>query len=130
NFHGCRAQQRPVDSIETSEGWTRRAALRPFVSRSAELRVQFGVAGLEQPDQRTGRQGGADRLHFREPRAAAEDVEEGGGLARRLLELRVLVENDAPGDGGEEQQDEQNDLPDEAAFENQRKDIDRRRRFG
>ena len=44
--------------------------------RLAQLGGQFGVAGLKQADERTVAERAADRLHFGELVAAAEDVEE------------------------------------------------------
>ena len=52
----------------------------------------------------------ADRLHFRELAALAEDLEERAGVALGAAELPDLVKDDAPGDGGEEEQDEQDAL--------------------
>ena len=77
---------------------------------SAQLRVELGVAGLEQPDERALRQRRADRLHLRELAALAEHAQERGGLALGAPERPDLVEDDAPGDRREEQQDEQNGL--------------------
>ena len=113
-----RTEQRPVDRVEALERWTRRGGglacrHRPF--SCAQLGVQLGIAGLEDPDQRAGRQRRTDSLHFGELRALAEDAEEGRGLLLGAAERPDFVEDDRPGNGAENQQDEQDDLADDAS---------------
>src|SRR5690606_38394977 len=81
DLDGGRPQQGAVDRVEAPEGWTRSPGIRPAVGRSPQLRVQLGVAGLEQGDEGARRERRAHGLHLGEPRAAAEDVEEGGALS-------------------------------------------------
>ena len=76
----------------------------------AQLRVELGVAGLEDADERTLRDARADRLHLGELGALAEHLEKRPRVALGAAVLPDLVENDAPGDGGEEEQDEEDAL--------------------
>ena len=104
-----RAQQRAVDGIEASQGWTSggsRRLCRVARGRLTHLRIQLGVAGLEETDERALLERRTDGLHFRELAALAEDVEEDRRVPRRAAVLHDLVERDPPADRREEKQDE------------------------
>ena len=82
--------------LRVGRAGSRRPAWPASASVRAQLRVQLGIAGLEQPDQRAGRQRRADRLHLGELAALAEDAEEGRGLALGAPERPDLVKDDRP----------------------------------
>ena len=73
-----------------------------------QLRVELRVAGLEHPHQWAVGERATDRLHFRELRAAPEDVEKTRRLLLESTELPQLVEHNAPGANGKEYEDEEN----------------------
>src|SRR5262245_25026381 len=89
-----RAQERPIDSLEASQGWTSAAFGWPVFGLRPHLRRQFCVTRLKEPDERTRGQRRATGLHFREPRTLAEDREKNRVLFRRAREMARLVHND------------------------------------
>ncbi len=112
-FDRRRAQQCPVDGVEALECRTSGGAGRldgVAALAGAQLCVQLRVSRLKKADERTVRQRRAHRLHFRELAALAKDAQERGGLPPRAVVDPRLVEDDAPGDRREDQQDQEHDL--------------------
>ena len=101
HLHRRRAKQRPVDRVEALEGWT--SGGRPLawpasgLLAGAQLGIELRVAGLEQPDERTGR-----RACGRRPALPRTCCSCGRCRGRWTVcrcgaaELPDLVENDRP----------------------------------
>ena len=121
----ARSSARSSASRLFSVGRGATAAGRPSTGAGAggvrfELRGQLGIAGLEDADQRAVREVPAHGLHFRELAAAPEDVEEARRLPPRPLQLPGLVEDDAPGRRGKNEQNQQDALGERGRAQEQR----------
>ena len=110
NFRRRRAQQGSIDRLQTPQGWTRGGATRLVLARRPELRVELGIAGLKEAHERTRREARADGLHLGKFAALPEHAQEGGGLPLRFAVRPQLVEDDGPGNGREQEQDQQDGL--------------------
>jgi len=88
-----------------------------------ELSGQLRVAGLEEAHQRARRQRLAHGVHLGELAAAAKDVDELPALALGAAVLPRLVEDDGPGHGREEQQNQQDGFRQQARTEHQADDV-------
>jgi len=101
DLHHRRAEQGPIDGRQALQSRTSGCRLRmgtvADVGRSlAQLRGQFGVAGLKQPHERAFAERTAHGLNFGELAAAAEHIEKLRALFPRPAKHPELVEDDPP----------------------------------
>src|SRR5439155_19050964 len=108
-LHGGRAGQgagERVEALHGRAGGRRHVALRS----AAHLLVHLQVTGLEHSHERARLELETDGVDLRELAALAEDLQERLGLAVGKVQRDALVDDDGPGDQGEEHEHDQHAL--------------------